>query len=296
MKSIIHFLSVVLFLFLCQTHPTLGQTNQRKQYVRVSPGVELYYVEAGSGTPIIFIPGSFGTTNFFQKQIAYFSKNYRAITYDPRGQGQSSKTLENNNYLQHGADLKTFMDSLKLKDVILVAHSWGSLAVYAYLRTCGIDNIKAIVFVDASPKVIVEQDGEWGQVKSFNDMRIFYNGMGYDRLNATKAFIEPMFTKPLTATETNWFVEEMLKTPTHVALLLDYDGTMADFTKEARMIDEKIPVLHVLSDKLGWTEEGKDWLKKNAPHAKVTAFGLHFMLWEFPDRFNTAVNTFLAED
>jgi hypothetical protein len=27
------------------------------QYVRVSPDLELYYEEAGSGTPLIFIPG-----------------------------------------------------------------------------------------------------------------------------------------------------------------------------------------------------------------------------------------------
>jgi pimeloyl-ACP methyl ester carboxylesterase len=199
---------------------------------------------------------------YVEKQIAHFSKRYRAISYDPRSQGRSSKTLENNNYLQHGADLKAFIHVLSLKDVILVAHSWGSLDVYAYLRNYGIQNIKAIVFIDASPKEIVEQEGEWGQTKSYSDMRSFYNGICYDRLNATKAFIQPMFTKPLTQNEINWFVDEMLKTPTYVALLLDYDGNLADFTKEARMIDGKIPVLSILSERPGWIEAGKAWLKK----------------------------------
>jgi non-heme chloroperoxidase len=98
-------------LFACCGNAFAGQ------YVRVSPDLELYYEEAGSGTPIIFIPGWAGTTEFFQQQMTHFSKRYRAISYDPRSQGRSSKTLENNHYTQHGADLKAFMDALKLKEV-----------------------------------------------------------------------------------------------------------------------------------------------------------------------------------
>jgi non-heme chloroperoxidase len=77
-----------------------------------------------------------------------------------------------------------------------------------------------------------------------------------------------------------------------------YDGNVADYTAEAKRIDGKIPVLNVLADPGwydGWTESAKAWLKKNAPHSDVTAFGLHLMFWEFPDRFNAAVDAFLAK-
>jgi len=90
----------------------------------------------------------------------------------------------------------------------------------------------------------------------------------------------------------------MLRTPTYVALLLDYDGLLADFTSEAKMIDGKIPVLHVLANPGwydGWPETGKAWLTKNAPNAKVVAFGQHMLQWEFPDKFNATVDEFLAE-
>ena len=66
----------------------------------MSPDLELYYDEAGAGRPIIFIPGWAGTTEFYDLQMPYFAKSYRALTYDPRSQGRSSKTLENNHYLQ----------------------------------------------------------------------------------------------------------------------------------------------------------------------------------------------------
>ncbi len=104
-----------------------------------------------------------------------------------------------------------------------------------------------------------------------------------------------MVTRQLTKEETNWLVDESMRTPTYVALLRGYDGRMADYTAEAKMIDGKIPVLNVLREEEGWTESGKAWLAKNAPHSEVVAFGLHLMFWEFPDKFNAALDAFLEK-
>jgi hypothetical protein len=50
------------------------------KYVRVSPELELYYEEAGTGRPLIFITGWTGTNEFFTPyQISHFSHQYRAI-------------------------------------------------------------------------------------------------------------------------------------------------------------------------------------------------------------------------
>lgn len=295
MKFIIYFVSVIKLLFICQPNTAVAQTNFTKQYLRVSPDLELYYIEAGSGTPIIFIPGWAGTSSFFEKQVAYFSKRYRAISYDPRSQGRSSKTLENNDYMQHGADLKAFIDTLQLKDVILVGHSAGCLDIYAYLRAFGIQNVKAIVFIDEPPKTFSEQKGDWVWYNSFSEMQESYAGISYDRVNFTKAFLKTLFKNPLKEEELDWFNDELMKSPTYVALLLENSGNMLDFTKEAQMIDGKVPVLNVLADRPGYTQTAKAWLQKNAPHSKVEAFGLHLMYWEFADRFNAAVDGFLTK-
>jgi non-heme chloroperoxidase len=290
----VNFLGIITFLLILQSSKVFAQTNFNRQYVRVNPDLEIYYIEAGSGTPIIFIPGWIGTSSFYEKQVAYFSKRYRAISYDPRSQGRSSKTLEGNNYVQHGADLKALMDTLHLKDVVLVGHSNGCLEIYAYVRAFGIQNVKAIVFIDHPPKTVSEQKGDWVGYNSFNEMREFYNGISHDRLNFTKAFLKNIFTRQLKEEELNWFTDELMKSPTYVALLQDYDANMSDFTKEAQMLDGKIPVLNVLSDQPGYTEYAKEWLSKNAPHSKIEAFGLHFMCWEFADKFNSVVDTFLT--
>jgi non-heme chloroperoxidase len=266
------------------------------QYVRVSPDLELHYEEAGSGPPMVFIPGWTATTEYMRQQIDHFSNRYRAIVYDPRGQGRSSKTLENNNYSQHGTDLKAFIDALTLKDVILVAHSSGCHTTYAYFRAYGTENIKAFICIDMPPKLIIETEGDWGAIANLqvaNELRAFNDSMINHRLSWSNDFQQSMVNRPLTTEETNWLVDVSLRTPTYVALLLFYDARMADYTAEAKIIDGKIPVLNVLADKPDWTEPGKAWLAMNAPHSEVVVFGLHLMFWEFPDRFNAVVDEFL---
>jgi len=261
------------------------------QYVRVSPDLDIYYEEAGSGTPIIFIPGWIGTTEFFKAQIAHFSENYRAITYDPRSQGRSSKTLSGNDHMQHGADLKAFLNALALEDVIIVGHSSGCVDSYAYFRTNGTKNIKAFVCIDSTPKEVMAYDGDWAFTKSPLDYRPLYDGLTNDRVNITREFVQSMVTRPMTEKELNHMVDEMMKTPTFVAKQLLLEWFILDWTEEVKMVAGKIPVLNVLAESR--IETGKAWLAENAPSSEVAEFDLHLMFWEFPAEFNAVVDAFL---
>ncbi len=53
--------------------------------------LHLNYTDTGEGEPILFIPGLMGLLNAWDFQIPYFSKNYRCITFDHRGTGESDK-------------------------------------------------------------------------------------------------------------------------------------------------------------------------------------------------------------
>jgi pimeloyl-ACP methyl ester carboxylesterase len=264
------------------------------EYVRVSPDLELYYVEAGTGTPLIFIPGWCGTTEFFmQYQIPHFSKNHRVLSFDPRSHGRSSKTLENNNYIQHGKDLRAFMQALELKDVILAGWSAGSTAIYAYLRMFGTDNVKACIFIDQTPKSWMTQEGDWGWLAEISEARDFINGTVYDQRGFTTAFFPTLMKREMTQDELDWAVDQALKTPTFVAALLVTDELFGDYTQEARAIDGKIPVLNILNE--DWAEAAQKWLAENAPASETFVLGKHAMLWEFPNEFNAALDAFLSK-
>lgn len=48
-------------------------------------GVQLYYEEAGRGTPILFVHGFASDYRRNEHQMRFFSRNYRTITYSARG-------------------------------------------------------------------------------------------------------------------------------------------------------------------------------------------------------------------
>jgi pimeloyl-ACP methyl ester carboxylesterase len=264
------------------------------QYVRVSPDLELYHREAGSGTPLILIPGWTTTEEFFAPhQISHFSKHYRVLAYDPRSHGRSSKTLEGHTYLQHSQDLRAFMEALKLTNPIVVGWSWGCHVVYGYFRLYGTDNISAFVCIDQTPRSISVQQGDWAEFGDASEVGGFINDVAYDRRAFMREFIPTMMQRRMTRDEIAWALDQTQKTPNYVAVLLGADGAFADYTEEAKKIDGKIPVLNVVSQ--AHAAAAKAWLAKNAPHSETVVLGNHMMFREYPDKFNAALDAFFAK-
>src|SRR5262245_25578862 len=59
--------------------------------VTTNDGVTLRYVEAGSGKPIVCVPGWSQTAAQFKGQVDGLSESYRVIAVDMRGHGESDK-------------------------------------------------------------------------------------------------------------------------------------------------------------------------------------------------------------
>lgn len=271
------------------TQATLAESSP---FVTLADNSNLYYEEVGSGQPIIFIPGWTATHQFFSKQVSYFSSKYRVITFDPRGQGLSPATLNHNDYLQHGKDLASLINQLKLKNVILVGWSWGCYDAYAYVRQYGVNNIKAFVCIDAAPKAFGPEE-QWRASVNQSDIGGIIQQLENNRYGFTSAWIQSMMEKPLDHTKRTQMVDEVLRTPTYVALLLMFDALNSDYSSEARLLDQShIPTLEVISAAM--EKDAKAWLTSNAPNAQVEVVGKHMMFWEHADKFNSILENFLV--
>lgn len=99
----------------------------KKGYVLVENG-KIYYQEAGSGEPIIFIHGHSFDHSEWEPQFPVFAKHFRTIVYDCRGYGRSSMPYEDRPFM-HVDDLVTLMDSLKIEKAHLVGLSMGGFIV-----------------------------------------------------------------------------------------------------------------------------------------------------------------------
>lgn len=120
------------------------------QSLSVSDGAMLSYLDCGQGdVTLLFVHGWNLNKNYWSNQIDQFSGDYRIVAIDLPGFGGSS--LGNDAYSMDAyADaLKSLMDQLELKNVVLVGHSMGGRVVLEtaqqndrVIALVGVDNFK----------------------------------------------------------------------------------------------------------------------------------------------------------
>jgi pimeloyl-ACP methyl ester carboxylesterase len=96
--------------------------------VRTSDGVNLYYEEAGTGTPVVFVHEFAGDFRTWEPQMRRFSRSHRCVTYSQRGYPPSDIPEDAARYGQDVArsDVIALMDALKIGKAHVVGHSMGA--------------------------------------------------------------------------------------------------------------------------------------------------------------------------
>lgn len=124
-----------------------------------STDLELYYEDHGTGQPVVLIHGYPLDGSSWEKQTAaLLEAGHRVITYDRRGFGRSSKATEGYDYDTFAADLKTVLDTLDLRDVVLVGFSMGTGELGRYLGTYGSERVAKAVFLGSLEPYLLQAD------------------------------------------------------------------------------------------------------------------------------------------
>jgi pimeloyl-ACP methyl ester carboxylesterase len=99
-------------------------------YVTSDDGVRLYYEEAGSGFPIIFVHEFGGDHRSYERQMRYFARRYRCIAYNARGYPPSDVPDDERSYSQARArdDIRAILDGLSIEGAHIVGISMGGFA------------------------------------------------------------------------------------------------------------------------------------------------------------------------
>ena len=92
-------------------------------------GVNIHYQQAGTGSDLVLIHGLSGSLAFWQIRIApELSRNFRVLTYDLRGHGQSDMPPVGYRSSDMAADMVALLDCLQIQQAHLVGHSIGGVA------------------------------------------------------------------------------------------------------------------------------------------------------------------------
>ena len=115
-------------------------------------GIELYYESHGQGYPMIFLHGFSSTHEMWQYQVPALSKEYRFITYDARGHGQTESPPSADQYSADIVveDLFQLMGTLEIEKAVVGGLSMGGYESLRFYLTHP-DMVTALIVMDTGP-------------------------------------------------------------------------------------------------------------------------------------------------
>jgi non-heme chloroperoxidase len=125
--------SLLLLLLLFLSTGLVAQQGDGERFsalikkVRVN-GVELHYLDKGSGIPVVLIHGGLGDYREWNPQIKRISSHYRVIAYSRRyNYPNNNAEIPDHSAIVEARDLAALLDALKLERVHIVGYSYGAL-------------------------------------------------------------------------------------------------------------------------------------------------------------------------
>jgi non-heme chloroperoxidase len=253
--------------------------------------IQLYYEDHGAGQPVVLIHGFPLSGHSWEKQAAaLLNAGYRVITYDRRGFGQSSQPTTGYDYDTFAADLRVLLDTLDLRDVVLVGFSMGTGEVARYISTYGSERVAKAVFLaslepylaktDDNPSGAAPMDFFEGVSRQAADDRYAYYTQFFD------AFYNLGDTQSVAIAHSGgWFAAAAapLTWPT-------------DFRGDIPKIDVPALIVHGTADNILPIEATGRPFHEAMPSARYIEIegAPHGMLWTHADEVNAALLEFLG--
>src|SRR5512140_2846286 len=102
--------------------------------ITTNDGTRIYYKDWGTGQPVVFSHGWPLSSDAWEDQMIFLADHgYRCIAHDRRGHGRSSQPWNGNEMNTYADDLATLVDTLVLKNVVLIGFSAGGGEVARYI-------------------------------------------------------------------------------------------------------------------------------------------------------------------
>jgi non-heme chloroperoxidase len=230
--------------------PPKGAASMTTNTVKTKDGVEIFYKDWGSGTPIVFSHGWPLSSDDWDAQMMFFLQHgFRVIAHDRRGHGRSSQVDGGHDMDHYADDLAAVVQHLDLKGAIHVGHSTGGGEVVRYLARHGESRASKAVLIAAVPPLMVKSaTNPGGLPKDVFDgiqQQVATNRAQFYRDLPATAFYG--FNRPGAKVQEgliqNWWRQGMMG-----SVKAHYDGVVAfsqtDFTEDLKKLNLPVLVQH----------------------------------------------------
>jgi non-heme chloroperoxidase len=245
--------------------------------------VPLYYEDHGprKDSAIFLIHGEPFNTKFWVKNIPGMAKQYRTVSIDVRGRGESGKTDDGQTLGQMARDFRFFLEGLKLQKVVAVGWSMGSAIIWDYIKQFGEDRIAGFVDVDQRPYRFTGFENLQARLDVIRSGRLAYHVKG------VKEYFGP---ETMGDEETvNWMAYECMKTPTTIHRAAAIESFLNDYRPVLPTM--KAPSLIMWAKYGGVDKECADLLHNGIKKSRLVFFEKsgHLLPWTEAEKFNREI-------
>lgn len=125
--------------------------------ITTQDSTQIYFKDWGSGQPVVFSHGWPLSADAWEAQMFFLASNgYRCIAHDRRGHGRSSQPWNGNDMDTYADDLAMLMETLNLKNTIMIGHSTGGGEVARYIGRHGTQRVAKVVLMGAVPPIMLK--------------------------------------------------------------------------------------------------------------------------------------------
>jgi pimeloyl-ACP methyl ester carboxylesterase len=255
--------------------------KRETSYIETNEKTRIYFAEQGEGnTALLFIHGWAINSSYWDSQLNYFSRNYRAIAIDLPGFGKSKSDRTQWTRQNYGEDIINVINKLHLENVILIGHSMsGDVAMEASFNNhksitgiIGIDNYKTIDVVFTEQQI--------------NAMAGFLNAIVKDYKNSIPLFAETLFHPSTDKDIRARIINDFINSDVNVSLATIFD--MVEYSKiQVAKLSELNYKLYLVNSDFGPTNTtGLDKYCSKSYEVDYIHDTGHYPMIEKPDEFN----------
>jgi pimeloyl-ACP methyl ester carboxylesterase len=269
--------------------------------ITTKDGVRLYYEEAGTGSPVVFVHEYAADYRTWEPQMRHFARSHRCVTYSQRGYPPSDVPQDGAKYSQDifRDDVIAVMDALKIDKAHVVGHSMGA----ATALHVGIHHPKRCISVvaagcgygsSADPKKVEESRAasrETGKMFAENTMEEGARRYGDGPTRQSQKYKDPRgyahFIKMLSEHSNIGHSLTMLNLQAKRPTLWEMEADLKKFAP---------PLLIIVGDEDEWCVDASIYLRRTAPTAGLLVVPRtgHTITSEEPDKFNAALEELFA--
>ncbi len=276
----------------------------RSGWITTGDSVRLHYLEAGSGPPLLMVPGWSQAAEEFKYQLCGLSERYRVIAVDLRGHGRSERPEFGYRVSRFAADIKDVIEGLDLQEVNLLGHSSGCSIIWCYWDLFGPERLARLLLIDQMPAVL--KDPAWSEREVIESGCVLdADGLfsmietlrGPDGVALSRQFVDDLFTEKAPQELKDWIVDCNLRFPRkHAATFLLSQATQ-DWRDTIPRITLPTLVVGGRASFVPW--RCCQWIHEQIKGSRLVIFeeeegGQHFMFMENYKKFNEIVADFIG--